>query len=401
MTHRRQDPAPEQQLLLICAATRLSKAEVERARTLIERGCDWKRFMRLVLTHGVGGFVYRNLVREFPAVVPDGIISGLKSYVLANSQSNMSMLKALDDVHRLLDANGIRHGVFKGLVIDHMIYHDFSVRKCGDIDLLVYKRDFPRAKALFLSEGFQQTLPDGEEALYLQSGLWHEDRRLKVDLHWGIPPLDLGIRGNLLMNDLIQRPLDGVTVPSFIPEDMFIVLCVNAVKEYWNQMLYTYCDIREFLSGGIELNWGLLLKRAKALRCRRPMEAALYVVKALYGVSPPREVMKRMAPSYSANQIGNELIDNLLNSETTGLDEARLNPRHFRSNRDYVCALMDDGYRRFRYRYLDFLEPSASDREMLALPDALFFLYYLIRPLRVAGKYGLRVVSRLVGRQSG
>ena len=399
MVRRSQYSALEEQLLLLCTTTRLGDAEVECARALTEQGHDWEHFVRLALAHGVGGIVYKNLSQHFSAAVPAGIMAHLKRYAIVNTQSNMSLLKELHEIHRLLSDNHIRHAVFKGLIINQLIYHDFSIRRCGDIDLLVGVQDFPRAKALFLSQGFQQTLPDSEEALYLQSGLWHEGRRLKVDLHWGIPPQELGIRADALMANLAAVSLDGGDAPSFIPEDMLIVLCVNAVKEYWNQMLYTYCDIHEFLESDIQLNWELLFKRAKVLRCIRPLKVALNVVKELYGMPVPDGIVKKIELEGPVESVKNELINSLFDSDARDMNELRLNPRYVLSHRDYLSALMDGGLTRFRYRYLMHLEPTASDTKVLNLPDSLYFLYYFIRPVRVTGKYGLRALYWLAGRR--
>ena len=44
--------------------------------------------------------------------------------------------------------------------------------------------------------------------------------------------------------------------------------------------------------------------------------------------------------------------------------------------------------------------PKSTDLEFLRLPPGLGFLYYLIRPVRLAGKWGWWILRRAFGRQS-
>jgi len=37
--------------------------------------------------------------------------------------------------------------------------------------------------------------------------------------------------------------------------------------------------------------------------------------------------------------------------------------------------------------------PRSYDWMFLSVPDSLFFLYYLVRPLRIAGRYGAKLVK--------
>jgi len=40
--------------------------------------------------------------------------------------------------------------------------------------------------------------------------------------------------------------------------------------------------------------------------------------------------------------------------------------------------------------------PNAADWQLVRLPDRLYALYYLIRPLRLVAKYGARLLGALV-----
>jgi hypothetical protein len=391
----------EEALLLLIARTRMSDALLAQAHALAP-GVDWERFRQLAMEHGVASLAYPNLMR-FPAnTIPAEFMMQLKRHAIDNTRTNLGLIRELRDVVHQLKARDIDCALFKGISLSQLVYRDFSIRKCGDIDLLVRKKDFRRAKALFLSLGFRQTLSDKAELACLQSALWHEQRRLQVDLHWGIPPALLGIRSDKIMNSLSQMSIGGTSVSVFSTEDVFITLCVNAVKEYWNQLLYPYCDIHEFLQSDIRLDWQPLLRRAEALNCRRPLVAALGVVSHLFETRLPPALQQRPDPHSSAGLVSRELLRQLFDKEWSGSNIIHEGTgRHlyfFRSTDDYFHALMDQPLRRFGFRYLEFARPTAADKALVALPAALGFLYYLIRPVRLAGKHGRRLANRMIGK---
>lgn len=343
-------PAAEA-LLLACARSELTPAELIRARALAA-GVDWHEVERLAEEHGVGSLAYRNLRRHFEDLAPAEMIERLKVLSIATTQSNLGLLRETLATVRELSAQGIECAVFKGLITTQLAYGDFSARRCGDIDILVPESDYPRAKELFLAEGFLATMSDKAEIACLQSGLWHEKRRLKIDLHWGIPPRELGIYAGKILRDGTTTILGGMKIPSFSRDDMFIILCVNATKEFWEQRLYAYCDIREFLLHHADLDWARIASRARALRCERMLMAGLGVVHALYDMPLPAPIAARLRETPSVRRVIDELLEQLFN-----LNPARAiawgGDRHlyfFQSSPDYFAALIDSPVRRFYYK---------------------------------------------------
>jgi hypothetical protein len=256
----------------------------------------------------------------------------------------------------------------------------------------VREKDHLRAKELFIAQGFQQTLSDKGELMSLQSGLWHEERRLKIDLHWGIPPEQLNINASKIMDNLSKISISGMTIPAPTPEDSLIILCINATKHYWNQLLYPYCDIHEFLRSDIDLDWPHLLGRARTLRCQRAVKIALAIVRELYGTEglPAAEI--RLEPA--SDLIKRELLEQLFN-EHAGQDDPTHEEDHhryyFNSTSDYYAALIDGNLRRAVYKHGKYLRPNEIDRASVKLPRNLSFLYYLIRPIRVIFTLGSRL----------
>lgn len=382
----------EEALLLACARSEMSPIELARARDLAPV-VDWYEVERLAREHGVGSLVYPNLKLHFGHEAPAEILDRLKRFSIATTQSNLGLLREVLSTVRELNAHGIECAVFKGLLVNQLSYRNLAIRKSGDIDLLVRKRDYPRAKALFLSQGFQQTLSDKVELLCLQSGLWHEERRLQIDLHWGIPPRELNIGADKIMDRITHVSIGSVKLPSFAMEDVLIILCANAIKEFWNQLLYPYRDIAEFLRGDIALDWESLFERARELKCGRAVAVALAVVDALYEIPLPERVRRELRREPDCARVEQELLRQLFERDTDDSIIINKNGHHlyyFDSPASYYEALIDGALKRLEYRYSVAVEPNEENRARLELTPASALLHYLVKPFWMLGKLVLK-----------
>jgi hypothetical protein len=144
---------PEEAFLLINARREVPAGLLAEAFRLIPQ-LGWDRLLTLTAEHGVGPLIYRSIKQHFSAVIPEPGLTRLKQNTIENAQNNLALLGQLLTIVQQLQATGIRFAVFKGLVINQMVYQDLGIRKCGDIDILVDKSNFFRIKTLFLSQGF-------------------------------------------------------------------------------------------------------------------------------------------------------------------------------------------------------------------------------------------------------
>jgi len=378
--------SPEETLLLLCARRELP-AELQEEASTLARTVDWEQLVDFALQHRVGPMVHAALRKYLSDAVPDVAQARLRQDAIAATQGNLVLLRELLQLARQLSTHGIRFAVFKGLAINQMVYRDLGIRKCGDIDLLVGRQDFARTRALLLADGFAPTLSETVERQCLQSGLWHEQRRVNIDLHWGIPPRELGIRSDLILERATPLIISGQALPAFAAEDMLILLCVNATKEYWNQLLYPYCDIHEFLCSHPDLDLTALRRRAGELHCERMVAAALAVVAALF--ASPAGVYAVTADA--DERVVRELLYQLFEPEDV---ESTFISAHrrlycFTTTDDYFSALIDTPWRRLAYRFfyipLRRIAPAAIDTDDPPLPRYLSFLQPLATVIMTGG----------------
>jgi len=386
---------PEINLLLCCARYELSKSQLYLAKEIIDKKINWDLFTKLTFDHGVVPLVYRHLSKHFNTYLPDANRASLRNYVMANTQSNLGLLRELFKITELLKNNNIQSIPFKGLIVAELIYRDLSARKCGDIDIFVKQDDFYKAKNLFLLQGFEQTLSDQTEINCLQSGLFHESRQVKLDLHFGLPPKVVGIKVSKFFKKVSNLSIGNKNISTLSEIDMFLVLCVNATKEYWNQKLYAYCDIQTFLEKRKNMDWNAIIKRADSLRCKRMLFIALLVTHEIYGIPDSPYIVDKINSIHKIKSVKNELIQQLLPKDAANFTSIRGQFCCLGSEQAFFTSLMDTTVIRMKYRIPKFLTLNVRDLSVLRLPRNLFFLYYLIKPFRVLFKRSQELFNRI------
>ena len=362
----------------ILARRHLDGAADRAVRNILAQKIHWQVFFDETLDHGVTALVHRQLRANYSSVVPAQILDRMKQLVLANTQYNLALLRELLALHAELERMQVPHIFFKGLVVAQTVYRDMSLRRCGDIDVLVPPQEFPACKAHFLQQGFVQTLTDKQERDCLQSGLWHEQRQLNVDLHYGIPPLEGRVPVAPLFQNMQRVMMAGQAIPVFGADDMIITYCFNAVKEYWSQSLYHYADLYAMIDAP-SCDPKKLWRAASRLGGRSALLMVISMLHKIYDMP----VTGFPAPRRGVVRAGRELELRLFapKSADPHLHRGKLVVPMLHA--DYMANLIDNPWRRFRAGRGRYLLPNQADYQLINLPVKFHFLYFVLRPCRL------------------
>ncbi len=131
------------------------------------------------------------------------------------------------------------------------------------------------------------------------------------------------------------------------------------------------------------LDWTIVLERAKRSGVQPALLLGLYLAAQVGGIALPAPLAKTLqahSPTrrYAAQIIGQGAASRIWDQAPVG---APFSP-----------GFPFQGHLRAAARW--FLVPRVEDWTATDLPDALYPLYYIIRPLRLLAKYGGRVFSR-------
>jgi hypothetical protein len=275
---------------------------------------DPERFVELLSWHRVLGALHDRLGRA------EGVDPGLRLALargdLETRAAHARVLDALELVAARLDGAGVPWLSVKGPVLAHGVYPSPSLRRAGDLDVLVEPGRLRQAMAV-LEEGtgaleldrnwrFSHRVVAGEVHLELPSGMI-------VDLHWHL----LFLAGE---RDLFRFPtaevmdrrqvlrVGEIDVPTLEASDTVIHLAYHASKEGADRLGWLV-DITRVVEAW-PVDWDAVVRRSRAWRLELPVAVALHRAAAAAGADVPREVLRALAPA--AWLAGLDAVDRLL-----------------------------------------------------------------------------------------
>jgi hypothetical protein len=367
-----------------CARTGLDGSAHDPA---LPRDLDWDRLHAAAGRHGIVPLLFRHL-RTLPrGTVPDLVLDRLRFAAFGIGRRNVELAAEMGRVQRLLDKAGVRALPYKGPVLAVEAYGDLSMRKFEDLDFLVPPSELPQALSAMQAAGFQlhpRLTPAREREFYrseCECWLANADDTVTVEIHWAVrerlydypmDPAELAARATPLR-------VAGATVPCLAPEDLLLVLTVHGFKHGWHQLKWLR-DVAGLLQAHPELDWTRLTSEARRLRGEELLLLMLLLSARLLGSPLPEELRERAERTVgtAADVVVRQMVD--LEGEE---------PPEIACHRLYLQVRKDP---RARLRFLGgmIFTPTLADWEALSLPDALFPLYRLYRPLRLLGKYRRR-----------
>jgi hypothetical protein len=390
---RRSPECPELDALLALARTEPERAHLDHV--------NWLALVRLARKHHVTPLVHKSA----PAAMPDELRAELASAQAVNVRRNLSLMGELIRLLKLFEEHAITAVPFKGPVLTMQAYGDLSLRQCGDLDILIRPADVRKAKRLLLDRGHELMFPNAtpreceylasmnerEEARYLE---WHSEYhlirqhgRLNIDLHWRINPIDfcLPFDEASLWSRLGKAQVVGREILSLSPTDTLLVLCCNGAKDCWKR-LDRICDIAELLHRNLPVDWDSAIMRADSMNARRVL---------LLGLSLAHELLDAPLPTELLQMIRREpLMKSLVRRIRRDLAVPVVGPEIFWQVESslFHLGLRESWLDRARYCVAR-LNPTVGDWTAVPLPEPLSFLYYILRPVRLAGRIGLAKVG--------
>jgi hypothetical protein len=377
----------EDELCLLLARGKLNSEERVRVLRFLGAPLRWPLLLERTYSHEVYPQVYRNLLEFGFSGVPEPVQAELKGQYLANALRNQFLSEELARLLRLLGEGGISVIPLKGVALAQSLYGDVTARVCIDIDILVPPANVGQTIALLLAFGYRAEPNDPYlSKLALRHGrhfsMVREGHGISflLELHWIL--VQHSSRNDEAVRNLWAeaRPQTFFDAPAFSlsPEWEFLYLCIHAVDHEWRSLKWLI-DIHEIVSAS-GIDWLRVVQKAEQFEFSLPVGQTLAVSSMLLGTRLPSYYSLAVLPE------GVKLFPDNPHPDEAG---NALAFRHLR--------LLRRPWDKVRYFSSILFAPKSTDLEFLRLPAALGFLYYLIRPVRLAGKWGWWILR---GRQS-
>lgn len=382
---------PENQLLICIARRDLDESTVQSISGLLNRDVfDWEYVSASATSHGVAALLAYHLQSIASEVVPRSVLWQLQVENQQNSERCLWLAGELAKLAAAMQKAGVPCIPFKGPTLAITAYRDLGLRQFTDLDLFVRPRDVARAKDVLANDGFKpvRNLSSAREAAFLRfdnACAFDNDREVLLDLHWRFSPVHSSLP--LETDDFWQR-LERVnigkqTLFALSAEDLLLVLCCHGFTHQWERLIWV-CDVATIIGQRKNLDWTYLFRKAKRLGVLRIVLVGLMLAGEL-GASLPQQVRDRLEQNSTVRRCAEEVMIQLFTprkDHLTSFEWLRSQLRMRERTRDKLISLL---------RIM--LTPRDYDLMFASVPASLSLLYYLIRPIRMARAYCLRLLN--------
>jgi len=382
----------EDVLLLSCIRKWSNSERTEQIKALIRKGIDWSYLIQGSIRHGLLPILYKTLAATCTEEVPEDVLAKLKDYFRGNTLQNLALTGELHNLLSLFKTNGISAIPYRGPTLAALVYGDISYRQFVDLDIMVHKQDVLRAKELLISQGYQSEfhLTEALELAYLQSNceynFYSSSKRISVEMHWDfLPnyfsfPLDLERCWGRLKPLLIS----GQQVFTFSSEDLLLILCAHyGCKHCWERLGWI-CDVASLVEVSNGIAFETVLKQAGRMGIERTILLGLFLTQDLIGIDLPEEILKKI----DAKPVIKNLAERVYKKLFYDVD----NPAGIFKDQLLYLKMRERFRDKARYVFYLTFTTNTRDWKLLPLPDFLFFLYYILRPIRLLAKYGAKLL---------
>jgi len=386
---------PENELILSIARRNIDREEV---RALAQMQLDFDYLFDTARANGLLPLLQKHATSAAGDLFPNHFLSRLKRESVFNSQNVLRLIARQLAIYKLLKQNGIRVAIFKGPLLAQLAYGDISLRQAGDIDVLISREQFSRARDLLQSSGYQMTLELTSSQLashltnHCEIQFMTDEWLTLLDLHWDLKPPSFVFKlsPDEVMSRLQSVSLAGTEVETFGSEDLVLYQAMHGAKHLWRRLEWI-TSMAESLRAMPDVDWDTIVARAKNAHGTRIVGLGLRLVERFSDVHLPSRVLAALDSAGEMRQMSTRVREQIFsNSGAADSTEANLyNLRVMDRKRDAMLAALQAIF-----------VPTVTDWQALALPDQFHSLYYAFRPLRLSKVYSNTIWQRLkrVGR---
>lgn len=375
--------------LLCLAARRPQSAEdAARLRDAIAAGPDWRAVVEAARRHRLVPLVSASMQNCDAGLVPPEIVAELRRQTIADVGRSIAQAAEIDRLVQAMTSAGIRVLVFKGVVLSAQIYGNSGLRSARDIDLMVAPEAFGDAATLLIEAGYRYAGAARSPLQTARYQRWSKDLQflhpgsgICVELHSRLTdnPNLLSHDFGRLWADRAEVHLGTSAVATLSPSLLPLYLCVHGAVHGWDRLRWL-ADLAMVLRHPAAAD--AALAEADAAGLRPLMLHAMVLAHDCLGMKMEE---RHLALAASCRQVRRlDRIHARFFDVSTWLQTP---PRHSwkgRWRRSWWLRLYRFAFKS-EWRYWrgemarDLVSP--ADWELIKLPDALFWLYPLIRPV--------------------
>ena len=334
---------------------------------------DWEKVTRLAIKHKV-------IPQTYPILkltnAPNTIIDKIKKYLVTYNKEVTLIENELFKITDILNNKSIEHIVIKGYELAKNYYKQINEREFSDIDLLIKKENLASINNILLKLGYNPkkklTKKQHISELKSQYSVTYINKKtnLEIDLHWHVAQIQFRYKFNqtILFNSYQKKEINNLS-----PENNLLFLSIHGAKENWDQ-LKLLLDLKMIISNQ-NLDWDYIIRTANEFHMKQILLISLLSCKTILKVKLPDNIQKLINNNIIRSQVS-IITDNISNNVELNEWEAFC----------FQLKIRDKIINKIKFIYYNLSIPHEEDWEIIKIPDSLFFLYYIFKPLKTIYK---------------
>ena len=387
---------PEHEIVLCVARRELGAEEQAHLRQLLKQNLDWDYLFTIANTHGLLPLFQKHLHALGADPVPIDFRVSVRRHSLSNTQTVLHLVGKQLKLHRLFKDNNIPTAIFKGSALAQSAYGDISLRQAGDIDVLISRAHFARARLLLESLGYQMTPQltatqlSSHLASHCEIQFVRDDWFTIVDLHWALAPKSFVFKMDAeeLLSRLQPVTIAGTEIETLATEDLIVYLSMHGAKHLWRALEWI-SSLGELIRSAESIAWDTVVRRAQKAHATRMLALGLRLAENVSSVEIPAEVWRAVDADESSKQMAQKILSEIFDAAiaAASTETNRYNLKIMDRKRDALISCLRSVF-----------VPTLTDWQALDLPPSLHSLYYAYRPLRLSKAYSSALWRKLVSR---
>lgn len=357
----------------------------------IKNRINWSYLIGYAIREGIIPLLYKRITELPPGFFPVNEKKKIKNIYLNIIAKNLIYNKKLDELLDFFYRKGIDAIPIKGPVLSMQSYDDVALREYCDLDFLVKSQDFPLVIELMISQGYQSLIFYNDKIKYfwkLSGRDFHFFKnQIYIDLHQRL------IQGPLFFKlpeeewrNLITVSFGSMDVKVLSPEYTIILLSLHGTKHIWSK-LKVIVDFAYFLFSINDIRWPVVFSIANRMGCYRIFCASLKLSHDILGLEIPLDILAKFEGDIKINRLVERFKKHCFSDL---IEETSF------SSFLFIFSSLDSFKKKVQYLCFYLFTPSAGDFVMIRLPDCLYPLYFIIRPLRQLFKYIKKIFKWLL-----
>lgn len=374
----------ELKLLLACLRPQIAEKEQNPIDMLFAAPIDWDLLVHLAVYHGVLPLVYQYISTLKHVALPPEAISILRQKSRESTLKTLHMIGELVKVMRDMEENGIRVVVLKGFPLADKLYGNVALRPSQDLDILVWPKDMDKARRLIEAQGYERIYPSfaatpGQLRNWMKIQhhfmYWHKDKHITLEMHWQLGHHGMDIPLTYIEHSLTQVKIAGQLMHMLGTEELLLSLVLHGASHRWFSLKWL-CDIGMMLRRG-GFSWQRLYGLAESLGVETILNQAIILSRHLLAAPVPDGIIDMVNKDRKAQKLATMAIPFIIDFHSNFDQSIDLLSHYYKKK--YGFYLQCGWRKKFAFIHHHFL-PTDADIELIALPESLYFMYFLIRP---------------------